>query len=464
MKALFSGFYSTPSDSLAEIWMSDTTLFVFDTNCLLNLYRCEEHTREEILSVMKVIKDRVWIPFQVGFEYQSNRRIVIEESANSLNKIKSELQKIYTQNILSSGSVKKHLYNALSDEISSLQSELQTIIDNYIAEKITPRITSKEKISQHDSIRDDIDEIINNKIGQIPTQEYIDSINEQGKKRYENKIPPGFKDDTKKESSFFSGVELQDKFGDLYLWKEIINKAKCEKIKNIIFICDDNKNDWWYIQSGKTHGALESLKTEICTESNIDNFKLINQLTFLHEARDNLKNIEISDSSLKEVEELSNREISTDDDKISLDIIKRNYKNFYKTGIAKSKEKTLKHTFSHYNERFSSSIINAQETITASQIVLSKAYDTQDDLDRLEIELSDLFGENEYIDVRYNLSRNMHKISEITTIIENLIHGIGLIDEERIIEIENNILYLKEFTSQLQDYINVAQSYISILR
>ncbi|NYY77059.1 hypothetical protein DMI62_22600 [Escherichia coli] len=46
------------------------------------------------------------------------------------------------------------------------------------------------------------------------------------------------------------------------------------------------------------------MKTEICTEANIDNFKLINQLTFLHEAKSYLNDINISESSLK-VEELS---------------------------------------------------------------------------------------------------------------------------------------------------------------
>ncbi|MFJ5459350.1 PIN domain-containing protein [Pectobacterium sp. CHL-2024] len=341
MKSVFCGFYSTAHDSLKEIWLSESTLFVFDTNCLLNLYRCEDHTREEIIEVMRVIMDKVWIPFQVGFEFQRNRRLVIEDSVFSLTKIQDELKKIYTQNILSSGSVKKHLYNALSEEVSTLQEKLKKTIDSYIKEKIEPRISSKQKIAEHDFIRNSIDEIIGEKIGAIPTQEHINTINEQGQKRYINKQPPGFKDDGKKESLFFSNVEFQGKFGDLYLWKEIIEKAKDDKIKNVIFVCDDNKNDWWFVHTGKTHGPLEALKTEICTEAKLNNFILINQLTFLHDAKQFLDNIKISESSLKEVEELSYEIETTQKDRLSHELSLNEYVNVMIKKIVHRQNETI---------------------------------------------------------------------------------------------------------------------------
>ncbi len=305
MKSTFSGFYSTSNDTLQDIWNSGATLFVFDTNCLLNLYRCEDHTREDILNVMNELSDRIWIPFQVGLEYQRNRRTVIEESINSLKKIKEELQGIYTKNLLLSGNVKKNLYSSLSDEITELQKHIKSPIDDYINSSIAPRIENKENISKHDFIRDAIDKIINEKIGSIPSQDDIDAIDKEGEERYKNKTPPGFKDEKKQDISYFSNIKLQDKYGDLYLWKQLIEKSKSPDINNVIFICDDNKADWWYSNSGKTHGALEALKTEICRETQIKNFKIINQLTFLNEAKEYLVDVSVSDSSLKEVEELS---------------------------------------------------------------------------------------------------------------------------------------------------------------
>lgn len=303
MKSIFQGFYSVPESTLRDIWGDDSTLFIFDTNCLLNLYRCEEHTRVEILNVMRAISSRSWIPFQVGFEYQKNRRVTIEESISSLKKIKSELEGIYTKNIL--GGVKKQLNNALNEDVIALQDNLKKSINEFIKEKIDSRIKNKESISNHDFIRESIDSIINDNIGCVPTQERINEIDKDGEIRYANKIPPGFRDVNKKDISYFADIKFQNKYGDLYLWKEIIDKSKSGHIKNVIFISDDNKEDWWFTHSGKTHGPLESLKTEICINADIKNFKLINQLTFLHEAKKYLTDVEVSEASLKEVEELT---------------------------------------------------------------------------------------------------------------------------------------------------------------
>ena len=205
MRSTYTGFYSTSDEVLKEIWEADSTLFVFDTNCLLNLYRCEDHTREEILKVMNAVSSRTWIPFQVGFEYQRNRRTVIAESIASLRKIQEGLHRIYNDNILSHGSVKKHLYNSLNNEVTALQLQLKEPIEAFINEKITPRIESKLRISEHDFIRDQIDSIINNNVGPIPTQQFIDEINKEGESRYEKKSHQALKMHLKRTFLSFRG-------------------------------------------------------------------------------------------------------------------------------------------------------------------------------------------------------------------------------------------------------------------
>ena len=193
MKKNFIGYYSTIKDDLEEIWNSEETLFIYDTNCILNLYRCEDHTRDDILNVMKAISNRTWIPFQVGFEYQRNRKKIIQESVQSLNKIKEQLQENCTANKFLSGNVKKHLYSSLFQEITELQRDLEQPINKFITDKISPRIESKEKLAEHDFIRDKIDAIIGTNVGDIPSTEKINSINEQGEYRYKIKMPPVLK-------------------------------------------------------------------------------------------------------------------------------------------------------------------------------------------------------------------------------------------------------------------------------
>lgn len=58
---------------------------------------------------------------------------------------------------------------------------------------------------------------------------------QEGQVRYDNLIPPGFLDCAK---------DGEAKYGDLFVWKDIITIAK-EKSSNIIFVCNDTKEDWW---------------------------------------------------------------------------------------------------------------------------------------------------------------------------------------------------------------------------
>ena len=60
------------------------------------------------------------------------------------------------------------------------------------------------------------------RVGAKPPPERIVAIHKEGEERYAKKIPPGL-EDTKK------AAEGGDKFGDLVIWKEIIEKAKADK-------------------------------------------------------------------------------------------------------------------------------------------------------------------------------------------------------------------------------------------
>lgn len=82
----FSEYYEISEQTYKEIW--DKALFVFDTNLLLNLYRYTTDTRDNILDVMKKVSDRIWIPYQVGWEYFNNRLKVIDEVSNGYDAIK----------------------------------------------------------------------------------------------------------------------------------------------------------------------------------------------------------------------------------------------------------------------------------------------------------------------------------------------------------------------------------------
>ncbi|MFK5057936.1 PIN-like domain-containing protein, partial [Klebsiella pneumoniae] len=49
------------------------SIFAFDANILLNLYRYSEITKDELLKVMSSLSDRLWLPYQATEEYFRNR-------------------------------------------------------------------------------------------------------------------------------------------------------------------------------------------------------------------------------------------------------------------------------------------------------------------------------------------------------------------------------------------------------
>jgi PIN like domain len=92
-------------------------------------------------------------------------------------------------------------------------------------------------------------------VGAKPTEERLAAIRKEGEERYAKKIPPGY-EDAKKGSNGSA-----DKFGDLIIWKEMIDKAKADK-RPIIFVTDDGKSDWWHIHHGKKIGPHPYLVEE----------------------------------------------------------------------------------------------------------------------------------------------------------------------------------------------------------
>jgi hypothetical protein len=75
MKSIFAGYYRPTDKEFDELWK--TCVFIFDTSVLLDLYRSTAKTREVLFSILEKIKDRIWLPYQAGWEYQEDRLDVI---------------------------------------------------------------------------------------------------------------------------------------------------------------------------------------------------------------------------------------------------------------------------------------------------------------------------------------------------------------------------------------------------
>jgi len=335
MKKLFSGFYSPTEEQIKASWSNTKTLFIFDTNVLLNLYTYTKNTREDFFKILEKVSDNIWLPYHVGLEYQRRRLNVIKNEKKVFQDIEKYLTSI--EKNISNGEFNKlklkqrlpDLFNK-SEELHSKIKDLLTIYRDDVKKwnKEQPDVRSS------DSIRKKIDELFDDKVGNPFEQENLNKIFKEGEERYNKKIPPGFEDKKEKEKAdnfTYKRLDYIPMYGDLIIWKQIIEKAKDEDIESVVFVTDDVKEDWWYIldSNGKKEiGVRAELREEIYRESSISSFELLTSTSFMKNGKEFLALEEIKEASIAEAKNTAKNRKEEYQEKIQrrlIDIDKLNY-------------------------------------------------------------------------------------------------------------------------------------------
>jgi hypothetical protein len=124
----------------------------------------------------------------------------------------------------------EELFKKLTDIVGKIEEEIETAID---------QINAKHS---NDTILESLTNVFDKKISKKMNDNELCGIYTEGETRYKNNIPPGFKDNKK---------EGNEKFGDLVVWKQIIDHIKhSDPPKDVIFVTDDDKEDWWLRHGG----------------------------------------------------------------------------------------------------------------------------------------------------------------------------------------------------------------------
>lgn len=307
MKELFKGFYTPGVNEIKKAWENENTLFVFDTNVLLNLYSYTEKTRNDFFQIIEKLSSRIWLPYHVGLEYQRNRLNVIKNEKGIFNNIHEYLANL--ENNITTNKLQGLKLNQRLPELHEKTEKIKDDINKLIAEykKEVAKWNKKQPdVRSSDEIRKKIDNIFSNKIGIPPKdQEWLNSIYKEGEKRYKLNVPPGYKDKKDKEDKdnfLYADLEYIPMYGDLIIWKQVMEKAVSEEINAVIFITDDVKEDWWYIldSNGKKEiGARAELREEIHRNSKISTFELLRTTDFMKNGQEYLS-LSVSEESITE--------------------------------------------------------------------------------------------------------------------------------------------------------------------
>lgn len=306
MKSSFTGYYAPTTEQYEILWKD--ALFVLDTNVLLNLYRLPTLARDELIGVLELLKDRLWIPHQVGLEFQRGRLTVIANERKSTEEALSAAQNVV-------GQVKSKVEGLQIDK-RGLGIESQPLLDELersnqkLIDAITAIHSSQLDVSSTDVVRQKLDILLDQKVGRSPgAQQDLDNLIADGEERFNNKIPPGFADSDKEKNPndayfIYDHIKYQRKFGDLILWKQLLDHVKEAKVKKVLFITADRKEDWWWREQGKTIGPHPELMREIKREGGVELFWMYSSVQFVEHANKYSK-AKVSTESVAEIEQVA---------------------------------------------------------------------------------------------------------------------------------------------------------------
>lgn len=257
----------------------ESTLIILDTNILLALAEVSYCASKNLLQIFDKCKDLLWIPYQVISEFEKKKYEVFGNMYKKYEKLLknlSEKTEKLDNDIISAfdkySEYDDSVIKDLKDDIKKSLQELSNIVKKYDKNKEEMIRTDKDQIEKlQNEIMSYINDLkTNNRIGNcMKFSEAMDIIKE-GDIRYKYKMPPGFLDEYKK---------TVDQFGDLFIWKEIVNlpeKYSAERstnIKNILFVTNDIKGDWW---ETKKENKGQNIKQDVMRDELFLEFKEIN--------------------------------------------------------------------------------------------------------------------------------------------------------------------------------------------
>lgn len=331
MKKRFAEYYELSEERINEIW--ENSLIVFDTNVLLNLYRYNDEARDEFIKVLKFYKEHLWIPYQVGLEFHRRREEIMRKNAAAYKSLSDKLSEQLIKVVSSlECDYARHPYINMKDIKKKVER---------CAESVARKLEKQEKVhpdySQDDEILNSITELFDGRVGEDFAEKDLETLYKEGEKRYANQVPPGYCDEKNKKDK---GKRCL--YGDLIVWKQTMLHCK-EQAKNVIFITDDHKPDWWEKIDGK-HSPRKELIKEFVDDTG-QCIIIYNSGRFLEYAKRN-KSLAISQKMINEVEKIQIADITRQMDEMNRSIL--GIPNLYGLGDTINNINKLYHPLSSY--------------------------------------------------------------------------------------------------------------------
>lgn len=255
MRSQFRFHFKRSDVQVEGIW--GKSIFSFDANVLLHLYRYSPETRRELIEIIDKISKNLWLPEQAAYEYLKNRPTVISEQITNLDAARKEVcdSKSKLTDQLKNKNTRSHPY------YSKIAKEKYEDGTRALLKELDNNLSEIKKLYNDDPTKEKIADWFEGRTGGAFIQDDFNKHCETGEERYSKKTPPGYADakaKTKKDSL----AEKRSRYGDWFIWRQLMDHAKSEKM-DVIFVTDDAKEDWW-LQRGD--GEIFTPRPELIEE------------------------------------------------------------------------------------------------------------------------------------------------------------------------------------------------------
>jgi len=245
MRNKFWGFIPPSEDDFIKLWKEAS--FFIDANILLDLYRYSSDSRDKSFKLLEDLKERVYITEISLSEFFKHRQDTYYENRNIKMSLCQDIDFKEIKNKINSVRNSMFENEKAINIVEKFEEDLNKYLDNI-----------EKKIGDNgDKTLDKIVNLFGSNVIENFDQKKLEELYKVGEYRFENQIPPGFKDIKKKGN---------EKYNDFITWEIMIQYAK-EKNKHIIFVTEDAKEDWIKQIKGKKVGPREDLLNEFYKRS-----------------------------------------------------------------------------------------------------------------------------------------------------------------------------------------------------
>lgn len=256
LTGLLDGFggYFEPTPGTWDVVLRQG-LVVLDANAILDAYRMSPHARDDYLRVLEALRERIFVPHQVAREFHQRRLDAVRDRKKEFEefrrqfKQRAEQTKSEIERHAGWARIDGHRVKEVADSLGAAFARAQGLVSEV---KGDYDLDPGRMARGDDPVLPRLEKIFEGRVNRRPPETLLQDDLVEARRRREGKIPPGFGDIRKEDSS-----------GDYLWWAEVVRHVAADRRAVLIVTNDVTKGDWTFDHHGNRVGAHPFLVEEI---------------------------------------------------------------------------------------------------------------------------------------------------------------------------------------------------------